>query len=513
MLHRAATGRTPAWLVIAMLMISAPCPVAPGETINAKKLADHIDALLVADEYDHAVQPLARYLEHEPDDARMQFNAACVHAQLGNLERAETHLRLAMKHGFMRFSTFQRDPDLEPLRERTVLKSIIAARDAADGIIASRRSEHWLNELDPRYRVAEDRSRRIDLISALDDQSQQVAQQRIATVADDVAEFFGHELRHRITIVLLSKEDAAPIFGSDRIRGNYRHGKRELIVTNLGRSLQHELAHAFHHSHMDELHQQHPMWVQEGLGCLFEAYRRDAAGGYSFLPNDRHEAIVHLLRKDDAPSWEQLVNASPRQFQHDAMTLYPMCRSVFEFIADRHGAQRWYRRYVRGYASDPRGTSALASVAEVEAEPRCAESTWRQWVLQRAAESPPAASRRAVLTYRPPSDADQPTDDETPHDGPRIVVRVDREARKADELYKQVRPTVLAGAYEQAIPRLEQVVGIMPDHADARYDLALGYIHTGRIDAARQQCQHLRELDASLASMVAACLRSRSNGQ
>lgn len=509
MSHQSSVARRPVLRAMSIALAAALCSTAPcpAQATGSDALIEHIDAILEAGDHARAVDALDEYLAEVPDDARMQYNAACVHAQLGDLETAEAHLRSAMRNGFMRFSTMQRDPDLAPLRDRPVLQSMLAARDAADGIIAGRRNDHWLDELGGRYRLVHDRSRNIDFISALDDQTQQIARQRLAEVADDLAGFFGHTLQQRITIVLLTDDDAATVFGNSRVRGNYRHERRELVVTNFGRSLQHELAHAFHHSHMDALHQQHPMWVQEGLGCLFEAYERDEAGELRFLPNDRHASMVYLLESDRAERWRKLIEAGSERFRQDAIRLYPQCRSVFEFVAARSSARAWYEHYTGHYASDLRGGAALAAV--LDAELRDAEAAWRTWVLQRCSADDADPDDPVVLSYRmPASSSPAPSAPSSPPSGPRIVVHVNPQANAAQSLYDTIRPTVLAGEYAEAIPTLEQVIAMQPDHADARYDLALGYIRTGSLDAARQQCARLRELDTNLATMVAACLRS-----
>ena len=117
--------------VVMLLFVSAlmwPCAVAQG---SEKSRIDTIAAYLRASQFEQAAALIDEHLAAHPDDGVMQYNAACAQAQIGNIERAETHLRLAIKHGFLRFSLMQRDVDLKPLRDSRVYKSLMAARQAA----------------------------------------------------------------------------------------------------------------------------------------------------------------------------------------------------------------------------------------------------------------------------------------------------------------------------------------------------------------------------------------------
>ena len=153
-------------------------------------------------------------------------------------------------------------------------------------------------------------------------------------LADTLSTFFGGHLRHNITIVIPTEADAMTLFSDDRVRGNYRHATRELIVTNVGRSLQHELAHAYHHCQMDRIGQEHPIWVQEGLASLFEAFDADDSGTLTFLPNDRQTMKKYLITRNTfLAHWDALVTASNAQFKHEAHQYYPFARSVLEYVA------------------------------------------------------------------------------------------------------------------------------------------------------------------------------------
>ena len=79
--------------------------------------------------------------------------------------------------------------------------------------------------------------------------------------------------------------------------GRYRHSRRELIATDAGMTLQHEIVHAFHHNHMDMLGQEHPIWIQEGIASLFESIDISEDGTVHFFANDRHYVAHNLALK------------------------------------------------------------------------------------------------------------------------------------------------------------------------------------------------------------------------
>lgn len=52
-----------------------------------------------------------------------QYNMACAHAQLGNLDDSIAALKVAFENGFDNYSTVRGDPDLDPIkREKDFIK-------------------------------------------------------------------------------------------------------------------------------------------------------------------------------------------------------------------------------------------------------------------------------------------------------------------------------------------------------------------------------------------------------
>ncbi len=496
-------------LLMTCALLTATASALSADDPRRSAIADLLDA----DQFEPAAVLLDDYLADHPKDALMHYNAACADAQLLNIDAAEQHLRMAVKHGFLRFSVIQRDPDLKSLRSGEIFNSLVAARDAADGILAGRRNEQWLQRLkNGQYQLLRDRDRKIDLISALEPAAAQAAMIRIAELADTYVGFFDRTLRNSITIVLLTDVDAQVLFSNDRVRGNYRHAMRELIVSNPGRSLQHELAHAFHHNHMDAVGQEHPIWVQEGLASLFEAFDVDERGQVTFLPNDRQTMMKYLIAGDAFPArWAELLQCSTATFKRDAHQYYPFARSVFEYVAAHANMQDWYKQYVSLFDVDATGKAAL--VAELAAPLHESEAGWRLWVMSRdaapAKEEYDKPATRLVTRSNAPIEVNAETFTDVDSSDSRTII-IERDMTVAAALYAELRPSILAGEYENAVDRLRAVIALDPDHADARYDLALACIQTGDNEGACEQYEHLRRLNMNLARMVRACLKPAS---
>ena len=86
---------------------------------------------------------IKQHLEQFPDDEIMLYNAACVACRLDKPEDGSKFLIQAIKAGFSDFAHMRRDSDLRPLRDHPIYKAILAARDAADNLLAQRSIDRW----------------------------------------------------------------------------------------------------------------------------------------------------------------------------------------------------------------------------------------------------------------------------------------------------------------------------------------------------------------------------------
>ena len=176
----------------------------------------------------------------------------------------------------------------------------------------------------------------------------------------------------------------------------------------------------------------------------------------------------------------------------------------------RGDVSQWYELYMKQFDVDP--TGRLSLLEELNAPLAESELSWRLWVLSRDAVPADADNHSQIRMARQPVTVIRSKRLEVPveNDSETHTIVVQRQEVVAEALYAELRPHILAGEYEQAMPQLREVLDIDPDHADARYDLALAYIKTGDLDGAWEQYEHLKSLNMNLARMVRACLKPRA---
>jgi tetratricopeptide (TPR) repeat protein len=454
-----------------------------------------------------AAELLQQYLERFPDDGLMLYNAACAQARLGELDRAEQFLRQAMAAGYIDTSHFRRDPDMVPLRDRPVLKAIFAARDAADKLLAERAIEQWRAAHGDDYLLTTDEQRRINLITALDEVVHTQLMLRVQRQADHLAEhLFGGPLRHFVLVALASERDSNMIFENPGVSGHYHHGGRRLIVADVEPSMPHELVHAFHNSHMDRLGHDHPIWIREGLATLYETYRFGDDLAIDYVTNDRDVLVASLEQRDALVGWRDLFAMDTRQFKFRADERYAQVRTIFMYLADRGLLRTWYRTYTDRYAEDRSGVLAFETVFDRPLEET--EAAWKRWIRTRSLDQ-----TRVVLGMLPTSmpviTADLPDDlpateaiAPTRLGSPEPVVEEPRRPEPAEQAFRRGRAAYSAGEYRRAVELFREVIEVVPDDADAHYELGLVFIRLGDLPSARAQLRTLSQLDPSLASLL-----------
>jgi len=469
---------------------------AQGGDFDADRSRRAIVQHLAHDRHNEALGALKSYLSDQPDDGAMLYNAACVSAQLQQLDEAETYLRRAIKAGFLRFSHMQRDPDLAPLRDRPVYRAIMQARRAADGVYRQRRIASWRTQLDEGYVLMKHVTPGADVLTAMRETRRRALADRMQRLVDHaVYSLFDQSFDHAVLVVHVTRADAEQFLSNEHIHGMYRHEARELITLDAGRSLQHELVHALHHAHMDRVHQQHPIWIVEGLASLYEAFEPHASNGARFLSNDRTALMRRLARNSERIRLSELLTFSEPEFLSEPAPHYAHVRSLFRFLADNDALTNWYDAYVRSYDDDPSGALALRrtfnqSIAEID-------DRWHEWIesgdeartSQSAERAIVVASRESTRPSRAPQSHGNANSSAHGHD-PALMK------------FKQLKNQSSHGDYATMIEPLREIVAMKPTFSDARYKLGLACAATGDRDGARAQYRALRDLDASLANLL-----------
>jgi len=147
------------------------------------------------------------------------------------------------------------------------------------------------------------------------------------------------------------------------------------------------------------------MWIQEGLASLFEEYEFSRDGEViRFKPNERHNVVHDMVRSGQNPPWRNLFSMNTTRFMRAASRLYPMTRSIFEYIADRGKLASWYRNLTMSWERDPTGVMATertfgAPIEEVEQD-------WSRWVRARGPRDDSIGTGDASIGIQAENDVD-----------------------------------------------------------------------------------------------------------
>jgi hypothetical protein len=358
--------------------------VAPAKPVA---LDNQIYDAFVNGEYQHAVALIKQHLKGSPNDYDMMYNLACAYSLLKQYDNAATALLSAFKAGFSDFEHLRNDPDMQGLREHPTYKKILEEADKVSARVSRNALEHWKQAYgSEKYTYHSDSQRRLNYAVALDERSFVQLRSMLEDEADHLTKtlFDDQSPSYDILIAVPTPADSDEFFnGQDDIGGMYQHPMRRLVARDIGSSLRHEFFHALHFAHMERIRQRHPLWIQEGLACLYEDYEIDGAGDIRFLPNDRQVIVKARARSGRLIKWSVLFKMDAAGFMAQAQRNYPQARSVFEFVADQGKLEQWYAAYVRTHGEDPTSAKAFEEVFGLPLDD--IEKRWRKWVIEQPA--------------------------------------------------------------------------------------------------------------------------------
>jgi hypothetical protein len=146
---------------------------------------------------------------------------------------------------------------------------------------------------------------------------------------------------------------------------------------------------------MQRLAQNHPIWILEGFGTLFEDWTVGPAGGIVILPNHRTAETYDRVKKGVHTPWRAFIALSNDEFMKDSRWNYAQARSMLAFLSHQGQLANWYRDYTASYEDDPSGLRALERVMR---QPIAAiETQWCEWILQRGRQDGTVEGGEGVL--------------------------------------------------------------------------------------------------------------------
>ena len=266
------------------------------------------------------------------------------------------------------------------------LPPVVTAPKPRNDPRARRQQDEWRRDHPgDTYHYSIDEVHRMVFASCLDDASQADMQKMLAAQIDQqAATLFEAPPDTEIFVAVATPADIKKIFAdSPTSAGMYEHPRRRIVTGDIGTVLRHEYTHAMHFGHMERLGQPHVMWVQEGLASLYEVYELAPDTSIRFVPTERHNQARKIAANKRAISLAQVVTMNPDEFMAKSQSLYPVVRSVFEYMADQGKLRAWYKRYVDTFAQDRSGRRAIEDIFGETIDEF--EASWRAWVLARPA--------------------------------------------------------------------------------------------------------------------------------
>lgn len=350
-------------LLLLLLLIGPSAPAQP----DAESLARRGAQAMERDDLPAAEAAFEALAEARPQDPIPRYNLACVRARLGDRAEAIDALHEALSLGFVDLHHMLRDPDLASLRDAGEIRLItVGWRDLLDA-----RGEADLESardgLGQRYRYERDDEIRLNIASAFDERSTAEALAEIERTAAwahrwlfDLTPADDPRPDHWVTLVLPTPEHFAGFVPAQGVGGVYDRDRRLLVSRDLGPGLRHEFLHVLHHRHMDRQGVQHPIWVQEGLGCLPEDLEPAKDGLDRPVASWRTNIAKRLAERSRLTPWKRLFSMPRERFMGGRPNAnYAQARAVFLFLFEKGALRDWLVALDQTIDEDPTGVAAF----------------------------------------------------------------------------------------------------------------------------------------------------------
>lgn len=385
------------------LLLLAPVPIAraedaPDPSLRVRTLRAQAEAATDSADFAGAAEAWRGIIEINPSDPYAHYNLACVLARSGNTGAAEAALEEAFAKGFIDLFHMQRDPDLESLRATRTYALLIkgwpdllSARGEAD--LAALKDRFAPGTPPEKYQFDSDTALRLHYASAFRPSSFEDARAQVARVnAWAVRELFPPvdpaDLKQRpdpwVSVVLPTPTDFFRLVFADGVGGYYDRDRRRLVTQDIGPGLRHEFFHVLHWRFAERLGQRHPLWVMEGLACMFEDVEMPGepdSGAFAFKPSWRTNIAKRLARFGGLVPLERFLTLADEKFMSERpRAKYAQARALCMFLDERGKLAPWFRDYCAHFDADPTGREALERTFDLS--PARIDTAFRAWAAK-----------------------------------------------------------------------------------------------------------------------------------
>ena len=405
---------------ILTLIVTTPCPIAraflalillalapvrsvraeetPDPAVRIRALRAQAESATKASDFAGAAEAWRGIIGLNPSDPYAHYNLACALGRSGNAVAAEAALEEAFAKGFIDLFHMQRDPDLGSVRATRTYSllikgwpDILNARGASD--LASLKDRFAAGAPPEKYQFDSDPALRLHYASAFRPSSFEDARAQIARVnAWAVRELFPPadpaDLRQRpdpwVSVVLPTPTDFFRLVFADGVGGYYDRDRRRLVTQDIGPGLRHEFFHVLHWRFTERLGQRHPLWVMEGLACLFEDVEMPGeadSGAFVFKPSWRTNIAKRLARFGGLAPLERFLTLPDEKFMSERPRAnYAQARALCMYLDEMGRLALWFKDYREHFDTDPTGREALERTVDLPL-PRI-DAAFRAWAAQ-----------------------------------------------------------------------------------------------------------------------------------
>ncbi len=360
-------------------------PQLPGglgiqEYSTIARLSRHaIEAMQTAD-YDEAIKYLEKILEVDPNNSNSFYNIACIYALQNQKDKALEYLKKSIAAGFIDWEHFQKDTDLDNLREMPEYTKMMADKKtllkmAADMKLAELKEAYgekfnYYVDIDSMLIFATEHPK--EILEDLKNKLVTYAKGQWDTLFDNKPDYF-------ITIIIPTPATFDELIKNKYVGGFYSPQTRSLIAKELGHTLTHEFTHALHFADIGKLGTFHSTWFVEGLATCFEnSVMKDG------IPTPVHNDRLYYLQKmmkqypKNMPKLSQFMRFDRNTYMKAAGLMYSMSRYLTYWLWDQGKLKEYYDLYCKTFAKDPSGILAMQTFFKKSID--AIDADWKKWL-------------------------------------------------------------------------------------------------------------------------------------
>jgi hypothetical protein len=351
---------------------------------RAERLGARAIRLLRQQKFADAERVLLEAVEVDPENATNVYNLACTYALQGKKTLALDWLEKAADAGFTDFIHLSRDTDLDALRDQPRYKQLVARKDryqrrAAERAVAklkARFGDGYIYEIDPDAKL---------IFATNTDRTtlQALKQWLTAQAKSQWGQLFTNKPDEFVMVVVPSAEHYKKLIPMPGVGGIYMDGAKTLIAQRLGQVMTHEFTHALHAADIAAAGQEHPIWLAEGFGSLFEAAQFDDQGKLVPADNFRLGFLQRAARRGRLIPLERLLKMEQKEFVSRATLAYGESSSLLLYLYEKGELREFYDAFKEGFEKDKTGKVALEAVTGMPLS--ALERDWKEWMTARTA--------------------------------------------------------------------------------------------------------------------------------